>query len=128
MKKGISIVAAKYHIGYKIKITFSDGKINVFDYSNLVLREHEESLPYRDINKFKKFKIINDTEIAWGNDWDMLLPLKTIYEKSGFSAAGRKSIEDKKILLRLYINKSVIDANGGIENAQKKATDFLIAK
>lgn len=83
MKKGITIISAKYVEGYKIEITFSDGKVNIFDYQNLVMREHEETIPYHKIENFKKFSIVEGkTEIAWGKNWDMILPLATIYNKT----------------------------------------------
>lgn len=125
MKTGITIKSVKHAVDYKLEITFSDGKVNVFDYEKLVMREHEEAFPYRSIKEFKKFKIVNNTEIAWGKNWDLILPLKTIYNKNKFSLSGRKTMSDKKELLRIYVNSSVIDANGGVESAQKKCTDFL---
>lgn len=82
MKPGILILSAKYLHEYKIEITFSDGKVNTFDYRKLVQRDHEEAFPYRDIENFKNFQIVNKTEIAWGDNWDLLLPLHTIYNQS----------------------------------------------
>lgn len=125
MKNGLTIKKANYLNGYKIEITFSDGKVNVFDYENLVMREHEGSIPYRDIEKFKEFEIISNTEIAWGENWDMILPLHTIYSKTKVSNSGRKKVSDKKELLRLYVNKSVIEANGGLEVSQEKCLKLL---
>ena len=125
MKKGVTIKSAKYLKEYKIEILFSDGKVNVFDYKNLVLRGHEECIPYRDIDMFKKFKIVSNSEIAWGDNWDMLLPLNTLYNKSYVSNAGRKAVNDKKVLARLYVKESVIQKHGGIKEAQIKATQFL---
>ena len=82
MNTGITITSATHVGGYKIKIAFSDGKVNVFDYKNLVMSGHEESEPYKDIENFKKFDIINNSEIAWGDNWAMILPLATIYNKT----------------------------------------------
>ena len=81
MKTGITILSAEYVEGYKIKITFSDGKVNVFDYQNVVMRDHEESVKYRNIKEFKKFKIVSGDKIAWGKNWDMLLSFDAIYSK-----------------------------------------------
>lgn len=82
MKTGITITSAEYAGGYKIKITFSDGKINTFDYESVVMMNHQECLPYRDIKKFKQFQIVNGSKIAWGENWAMILPLYTIYTKT----------------------------------------------
>ena len=38
---------------------------------------------------------------------------------------GRKTVEDKKILLRLYVRQSVVDAHGGQDAAQLKCTNLL---
>lgn len=125
MKSEIKIISAEYVEGYKIRITFSDGRVNIFDYEGLVMRNHEESLPYRDIENFKKFSIVSGCEIAWGDNWAMILPLKTIYNKAGFSNSGRKKLSDKKMLLPVYIRQSVIASHGGVEKTVKKVTEFL---
>ena len=126
MKTGIIIASAKYLSGYKIEFTFSDGWVNVFDYENVVMRNHEESFPYRDIKKFRKFKIVSGgTEIAWGKDWDMILPLHTIYAKQKVSFSGRKKLDDKKILLRVFVKESIIVANGGANVSSKKCEKYL---
>lgn len=91
MKTGIKIVSAKHVYGYKIEIKFSDGKVNTFDYKSLVTLEHECFKPYSDLNKFRKFKIINGhTSIAWGDDWNMILPIHTLYSKSKTYFGGNK--------------------------------------
>lgn len=41
------------------------------------------------------------------------------------SPAGRKSIEDKKVTVNLFIRQSVIDAKGGKEEVQKSCYEFL---
>lgn len=79
MNLGIKILSAKHLHAYKIEFTFSDGKVNTFDYHKLVMRDHEEAFPYREIEKFKDFQLINNTTIAWGENWDLILPLHTIY-------------------------------------------------
>ncbi len=98
MKTGIKIVSAEYFGGYKIRFTFSDGKVNVFDYESVVMRNHEESVPYRDVEEFKKFKVIEGNHIAWGEDWDMLLSLHTIYSKKSISFETEIGVIDNAIL------------------------------
>ena len=41
------------------------------------------------------------------------------------SPAGRKSIDDKKITVNLFIRQSIIDAIGSKEEVQKSCYDFL---
>ncbi|MEK6878905.1 MAG: DUF2442 domain-containing protein [Nanoarchaeota archaeon] len=126
MKTGIKIKSVKYISDYKLEITFNDGRINLFDYENLVMRNHEESVPYRDVINFKKFKLsTNKTTIVWGKNWDMILPTETIYNKKSVFFSGRKRVADKKILVRLYVNQSVVNANGGLEKARSKCEAFL---
>ncbi len=82
MKTGIKIVNVEYVGDYKLAISFSDKKKNVFDYKPFVTYDHEEFKPYLDVTRFKKFKIVdNNTSIAWGKDWEMILPLHTLYSK-----------------------------------------------
>ncbi len=76
------LLKATYLESYKIEFIFSDGKVNVFDYESTVLRGHEECKPYIDLENFKKFNILGDRKtIAWGENWDMILPFETIYNK-----------------------------------------------
>lgn len=129
MKKIVKILKAEYLKDYLIKFTFTDGKVNVFDYTTTVMRNHEETIPYRDIKKFKKFHIIEGGyEIAWGKNWDMILPFETIYNKSKASYAGRKSIDKslKKVGVRLSIPLYIVQKHGGMEATQTKATNYLI--
>lgn len=80
MKSGVYISYVKYYTDYKLYICFSDGKVNIFDYKNLVLSNHEEFKPYSNVIKFKNFTIVNKaTAIAWGKEWDMILPIDVLY-------------------------------------------------
>ncbi len=127
MKTGITIKSAKYLSGFKIKITFSDGRVNVFDYESMVTRNHEESVPYRNIEKFKKFRIDNSSQsIVWGKDWDMLLTLDTIYNKNKVSFSGRKKVADKVIPISIYVRQSVVDSLGGKKKVREMAQKNMI--
>ena len=90
MKSGIKITQAVHAGDYKIKLQFSDGHVNTFDYKPLVMSGHEEFKKYLNIKDFKKFTIIqNKTGLAWGNNWEMILPLSTLY--------NNKTIRYKKV-------------------------------
>ena len=41
------------------------------------------------------------------------------------SPAGRKTIEDKKVTVNLFIRQSVVDKLGGKENIQKLSYDAI---
>ena len=41
------------------------------------------------------------------------------------SSAGRKPVEDKKVVVNLFIRQSVLDAKGGKEEVQKQCYEFL---
>ena len=41
------------------------------------------------------------------------------------SPAGRKAIEDKKVVVNLFIRQSELDKRGGKEKVQKQCYDFL---
>ncbi len=103
------LLSATYVEGYKIAFTFTDGKINIFDYASTVLRGHEECKPYIDVENFKKFKILEDRKtIAWGENWDMILPFETIYskKKATFKNMNKKSDSSDKVRNRSISNKS----------------------
>lgn len=66
--KGVRIVSVKYAGGYKLEITFTDGKINIIDYEGLVMCNLEGTMPYRDLEQFKKFRITEtNMAIVWDN-------------------------------------------------------------
>lgn len=82
MKKGLKIESVEYLDGYTLRIKYSDGKVNDFDFTTTVMRDHEETLPYRDVEEFKKFVVDkNRCEIYWGEDCDMILLPDTLYHE-----------------------------------------------
>ena len=85
MKAGIKIKHATYEPDYKIKILFTDGKCNIFDYTPLVTSDHEEFSPFLNVSKFKKFQVVDGDFIAWGDEWKMMLEPETLYHKKSFT-------------------------------------------
>ena len=82
MQYNIKIISALYHSDYKLTIFFNDGTENTFDYKNFVTSGHEEFTPYLNVIKFKKFKVVNSKKaIAWGKEWNMILPIDILYRK-----------------------------------------------
>ncbi|MES2961329.1 MAG: DUF4160 domain-containing protein [Pseudomonadota bacterium] len=69
-----SVVKAKYIDGYKVWISFDDGKSGEIDLKNKIktLSRNYGSVfkPLQDINYFKNFKVLNDT-LSWKNEADI---------------------------------------------------------
>ena len=79
--EGVRIVSVKYVGGYKLEITFTDGKVNTIDYEGLVLCNLEGTIPYRDLEQFKKFSITEtNMAIVW-DKYNMWQHLGILYNK-----------------------------------------------
>ncbi|MFK7971407.1 MAG: DUF2442 domain-containing protein [Bacteroidia bacterium] len=74
----LQVTKVIYFEHYQLRITFSDGKEKIVDFGPFL---HQSSHPsveiYRDLSKFKAFKIVSGN-IHWG-DFDMLFPVKDLY-------------------------------------------------
>ena len=93
VESNIRIQTVKYLEGYKLKIVFTDGHTNIFDYKSIVTSGHEESKSYVNIENFKKFQIASRrTEIVWGkNEDDMMLPMEILYLQSRVNRISKKT-------------------------------------
>ncbi len=76
----MKIVKAEYIEDYKVKLTFDDRKQRLVDFGEFILNSTYETFnQYKDLKKFKKF-IIENGNIVWGKDWDLIFPLEQLYE------------------------------------------------
>ena len=76
----LEIESAKYIGGYKLELTFNDGKINIVDFENFILGSgHPEIKKYQDKNLFKNFNLTYG-ELEWG-DYDLVFPISDLHEK-----------------------------------------------
>ncbi len=76
----IEVKKATYLYGYKISILFNDGKNKVVDFSDFITHNNKEVLAkYKNITTFKKFKI-EDGNLVWGKDWDLIFPVWELYK------------------------------------------------
>lgn len=90
MRIGVKIVKAEYVKEYIIELTFSDGKVNHVDFKKQVMAQKvPEYAAYQAMNEFKKFKI-DDGNIVWGEDWDLIFELHRLYDNTLDSKPGRK--------------------------------------
>ena len=76
----MKIVQAEYIEAYKVKLTFDDKKQRTVDFGEFILSSTYETFnQYKDLKKFKRFTIENGN-IVWGKDWDLIFPLEQLHE------------------------------------------------
>src|SRR5438045_913342 len=74
----ISVIDAKYIDGYRLQITFNDGKKRIVDFEDFLRKmPHPDIKKYLDLQNFKKFHI-DYGDLMWG-DFDMIFPIMTLY-------------------------------------------------
>ena len=75
----LEIAEAKYVSGYKIRLSFSDGKVRVMDFEPFLRKARNPDLAqYRQLRKFKSFRL-HYGELMWG-DYEMLFPIADLYK------------------------------------------------
>ena len=83
----LDVVSAEYRGGYKIKITFEDGKSGIVDFSSY-LKKGGVFEKFKNINFFKSFSIDNEIGVlTWKNEID--IAPETLY-----SVATNNSLPD----------------------------------
>ena len=81
MSQLISIEKAKYIDDYKIYLQFNDGKENILDFENFILKsQHPDIKKYQDKDLFKNFNL-EYGELEW-NDYDLAFPIYDLYQGS----------------------------------------------
>ena len=74
----LEITRAEYVSGYKIRLTFNDGKTHVMDFGPFLKKaRNPDTTDYRDLKKFKTFRIV-DGDLMWG-DFQMIFPIADLY-------------------------------------------------
>ena len=78
--KAISVISAKYTEAFKLEIVFDNNKKKVVDFEAfLQTHDHPQFNKYKKENNFKRFKIENGN-IVWGTNWDMIFPVHDLYK------------------------------------------------
>ena len=78
--KPISIKSAKYIESFKLEIILNDGVVSMVDFGDFLLtHNHPQYNKYKKEENFKRFKIENGN-VIWGKDWDMIFPLYDLYK------------------------------------------------
>ena len=74
----LQVKKAEYVSGYKIQLTFNDGKIQMVDFGPFLKKaRNPDTTDYRDLKKFKTFKIL-EGDLVWG-DYQMIFPIMDLY-------------------------------------------------
>ena len=75
----IIITKSEYISDYIIRLSFSDGTINEVDFSSYLYKHpHPQYDKYRNLSKFKKYRIENG-DIYWGKTGDLIFPIENLY-------------------------------------------------
>lgn len=81
VRKNVEVKSARYLDGYRLEIQFSDGETRIVDFR--ISLERQQVFGYRrtylDPEKFRQFTIENGN-IMWGEDWDLVYPVWKLYE------------------------------------------------
>ena len=76
----IAVKNAIYIDGYRICISFTDGKEKIVDFADFINTNYKEVLSkYKISSNFKRFKI-EDGNIVWGKNWDLIFPVHQLYQ------------------------------------------------
>jgi len=74
----LTVADAKYLHDYVISITFSDGENKKVDFTKSINSTKGYYTKYKTPRNFKSFKI-EDGNIVWGKDWDLIFEIKNLY-------------------------------------------------
>jgi YesN/AraC family two-component response regulator len=78
--KTISIIKAEYAGNLSVKVLFNDKTTNTIDVGTFIRKHpHPQYNKYLEEKNFKKFKIDNGN-IIWGSNWDLIFPLDQLYK------------------------------------------------
>ena len=79
ISNGLFVIDARYAGDVSLSISFSDGVSRVVDFhSFLTNHPHPQHNRFINPDKFKSFRI-EQGNIVWGKDWDMVFPIKDLY-------------------------------------------------
>lgn len=79
MLKPILVNDAVYVKDNTLLISFNNGQKREVDFSNFFASNDISYLnKYKSATNFKKFKI-EDGNVVWGKDWDLIFPIEQLY-------------------------------------------------
>lgn len=82
MSTVIEILKANYVPLLKVEVFFSDNSSKIIDIGSFIKKNpHPQYNKYLDEKLFQTFTI-EDGNIVWGQDWDLIFPLEQLHEGS----------------------------------------------
>ena len=80
MSDNLYVVKAEDLGNLKVKVFFNDNKSQLIDIGDFIRKNpHPQYNKYLDPKKFKKFAIENGN-IVWGKNWDLIFPVEQLYQ------------------------------------------------
>ena len=77
--KNINIKNVEYIGNLSINIQFNDNTITTIDVGDFIKKHpHPQYNKYLQEKNFKNFKIDNGN-VVWGNNWDLIFPIEQLY-------------------------------------------------
>ncbi len=78
--KNLRIVEAVYLRNFEVLILFSNDRMKIVDFAAPLIKYAKgDYAKYAEKRNFKKF-YIEDGNIIWGKNWDLIFPVADIYE------------------------------------------------
>ena len=79
-KATLSIIKAVWVSGFKLLLTFNDGKEQLVEFAGFIENNQKEALAkYKKLTLFKKFHF-GDGNVVWGKDWDLIFPISQLHQ------------------------------------------------
>lgn len=76
----LTVMQAKYASEYRLKLSFSDGTLQVVDFGPFLQNHpHFQHDKYRQLANFKRFRIERDNVVR-GKDWDLIFPIPQLHQ------------------------------------------------
>ena len=76
---GLAILEAKAKDNLCVELLFNDNSSRIVDVGDFIRKHpHPQYNKYLDETEFRKFHL-DDGNIVWGEDWDLIFPLDQLY-------------------------------------------------